>query len=94
MDHAFSFDQVKAFFTGLVSPERGPMIDFTAEQRQALQEAEVPVSARDPETQKEYVIVQREIFEKIQQVLDVEEIDRSFFEFEDLDYPVDSPRML
>ena len=61
------------------------MFNFTPEQTKALPNADAPVSALDPQTKKEYVILQRDAFEKIKQVLSINEIDPSFFEFEELD---------
>ncbi len=95
MDHALpSFDQLKALFHSLVSPDPRAMIDFTADQRQALPEAETPVPARDPETKKEYIILQREVFEQLKRVFEMDEVDSSLFEFEELDTVIDTPRTL
>jgi hypothetical protein len=34
------------------------------------------------------------VFEKLKQVFDIDEIDPSFFEFEEIDTIIDTPRML
>jgi hypothetical protein len=95
MDHAiFPFDQLKAFVSGLIPVQPRPMVDLTPEQRQALHEAGTAVPARDPETSQEYVIVQREALERLKRALDVDEIDPSFFEFEEIDTIIDAPRTL
>jgi hypothetical protein len=70
------------------------MIHFTPEQRHSLGNSVTPVCALDPETRKEYVIIDREAFERIKRVLNVDEIDPSFFEFEEIDAVVDAPRAL
>jgi hypothetical protein len=95
MDHVLSpFDQLKAFVSRLVKSKPRPTIDFTPEQRQTLLEADMPVPARDPETKKEYIILQREVFDKLTRVLEIDEIDPSLFEFEEIGTVVESPRAL
>ncbi|MEX2138361.1 MAG: hypothetical protein WD894_03820 [Pirellulales bacterium] len=70
------------------------MIHLTPEQRHSLRDSATPICALDPETRKEYVIMERDAFEKIKRVLDVDEIDPSHFEFEEIDVTVDVPREL
>ena len=95
MDQAATspFQQVKALFTGLFAGSASP-IHLTPEQRIVLHSSQSPVAALDPDTKQEYGILQREVFEKIKQVFDVEEVDPSFFECEELDFVIDSPRTL
>ena len=45
------------------------MIELTREQRQAIGTAEQPPEAIDPETGQEYLLIRREIYEKVRRVL-------------------------
>lgn len=93
MDRALSlFDQLKSPFHGVLSS--GPTVDLTPEQRRALLYADEGVPARDPETKREYVILKREVFDKIKRVLDIDEVEPSIFEFEEIDTVIDAPRTL
>jgi hypothetical protein len=61
-----------------------PMIELTEEQRrEVLRAGEVPVRLRDPDTRAEYVILKADFYERMRRVF--EEVDPSFFEFEDID---------
>ena len=45
------------------------MIELTPEQQQALDGPEQPAVAVDPRTGQEYLLIRREIYEKVQSVL-------------------------
>ena len=45
------------------------MIELTEQQRRELDGAPQPVIAIDPQTGKEYVLIQREIYEKVRRFL-------------------------
>ena len=59
------------------------MITLSEEQRQAVEKTKEPIRVADPKTQREYVLVQAEIFERMRRVMEAEEIDPSLFEFEE-----------
>ncbi len=65
------------------------MATITPEQRRLVEQAgEAPVRIADEETQREYVILRAEIYDRMRHLLEVEEIDPSFFEiggFEPID---------
>jgi hypothetical protein len=57
---------------------------ITTELRQAIERAgDDPVRIEDPDTHTAYVLVKAEVFERMQSLAEVEEIDPSFFEFDD-----------
>jgi hypothetical protein len=45
------------------------MIELTQEQLQALDASEQPAAAIDPRTGQEYLLIRREIYEKVRSVL-------------------------
>ena len=55
------------------------MIVFTPEQREKVSHGDVPVSAVDPDTNREYVVVPKEMYEDIKKEVLIE-VDPSFFE--------------
>ena len=59
-----------------------PMIELTEEQRQALA-ANPELRLLDPLTQKTYVLVGADVYERLRRVL--EEVDPSFYEFEEIE---------
>jgi hypothetical protein len=60
------------------------MIELTEEQRREVRRAgDVPVRLTDPDTQAEYVVLKADDYERMRRVF--EEVDPSFFEFEDID---------
>lgn len=60
------------------------MIELTPEQRDELRTAgDVPIRFADPESRAEYVVVTASLFERMQRVY--EEMDPSFYEFEDIE---------
>jgi hypothetical protein len=55
---------------------------ITPELKQAMQRAgEEPLLLEDPESNTAYVIVKREVFERLLELLAVERVDRSLYEF-------------
>jgi hypothetical protein len=62
------------------------MAALTPEQRQEIEKAgEEPVRLSDPETHRKYVIVKEEAYERMRALLEEEEIDPSYFEYEDFE---------
>jgi hypothetical protein len=60
------------------------MTTLTPEQRQEIERAgQHPVRVEDPETKTAYLIVKEELFQRMQELVQVEKIDPSFFEFGD-----------
>jgi len=57
---------------------------ITTELRQAIEQAgDKPVRIEDPDTHTAYVLVKAEVFDRLSSVESSEEIDPSFFEFDD-----------
>lgn len=56
------------------------MIELTPQQRREVEQAEKPVAVLDVETKREYVLVRREIYERLQKIMEIEEVDPSFYE--------------
>jgi hypothetical protein len=57
---------------------------ITTELRQAIKQAgDTPVRIEDPDTQTAYVLVKAEVFDRLRSLAEPEEIDPSFFEFDD-----------
>lgn len=59
------------------------MIHLTEEQRLATEQSDTPVRLTDPKTQRQYVLLRAESYEKLQRILAAEEVDPSLFEFEE-----------
>jgi hypothetical protein len=60
------------------------MTILTPEQRQEIERAgEQPVRVEDPETKIAYLIVKEEVFQQLQKLVEIENIDPSLFEFGD-----------
>jgi len=58
------------------------MTMLSLEQRQALSRAEgEPIRVEDPDTKAAYVIVPEDLFRQMRELLTVEKIDRSLYEF-------------
>lgn len=55
---------------------------ITTEQKQAVERAGVaPVSIDDPVTNTSYVLLRREVYERLLKLMEVERVDRSLYEF-------------
>jgi hypothetical protein len=65
------------------------MATITPEQMRLVEQAgEAPVRIADAETHREYVILRADVYDRMRHLLEVEEIDPSFFEigeFESID---------
>jgi hypothetical protein len=62
------------------------MVVLSPEQRQAIGEAGgQPVPIIDPETHQTYLIIKAEVFERLREYSEKEEIDPSFFEIDDFE---------
>ena len=59
-------------------------MNLTEEMRQALGKGEA-VEVTDPDTREVYVLVKRERYQAMRRLLDVEEIDPSLYEVEELE---------
>jgi hypothetical protein len=58
------------------------MTTLTSEQRQALARSEgEPVRIEDPETKTTYLLIREDLFLQLQELLAVEKVDRSLYEF-------------
>jgi hypothetical protein len=58
---------------------------LTPEQRQEIKQAgEKPVRVEDPDTKTAYLIVKEEVFQRMRELVEIETIDPSFFEFDDI----------
>jgi hypothetical protein len=65
------------------------MTTLTAEQRQAIAQAEgEPVRVEDPETKTTYLLVREDWFHQLEELLAVEKVDRSLYEFGEF-YPAE-----
>ena len=55
---------------------------ITTEMKQAVERAGTdPVTLDDPETNASYVILKREVYERLLKLMEVERMDRSLYEF-------------
>ncbi len=69
------------------------MVILSPEQRSAIEEAgDRPVPIIDPETQQTYVLIKAEVFERLRESSEEEEIDPSFFEIDDFEPAREDPR--
>jgi hypothetical protein len=69
------------------------MATITPEQRRLVEQAgDAPVRIADVETDREYVILRAEIFDRMRRLLEIEEIDPSFFEIGDFEPIDENPR--
>jgi hypothetical protein len=59
---------------------------FTNELRQAVSQSNAPVELQDSDSDRLYYLISADQYEKLKRVLEAEEIDPSFFEFEDEDF--------
>ena len=53
-------------------------IELTPEQWREVENAELPISVKSPK--EEFVLVQKETFERMKRIVEVEEVDPSYFE--------------
>jgi hypothetical protein len=60
-------------------------IELTDEQARALENGEKPPRVVNPRTKETYFLVQAQLYEKMRQILEVEEIDPSLYEFEEIE---------
>ena len=56
------------------------------ELRQAVSQSHAPVELQDGQTNRLYYLISADQYEKMKQLVEAEEIDPSFFEFEDKDF--------
>jgi hypothetical protein len=61
-------------------------LNLPDEMRQAVLHGSGPLQLEDKETNRLYYLIPADQYEKLKRFLDAEEIDPSFFEFEDEDY--------
>lgn len=59
------------------------MLELTDEQHRAVEAGAEPPRLIDPRTQKAYVLVPAELYERLKRVL--EEVDPSLYEFEEIE---------
>jgi hypothetical protein len=72
----------------LENPRSATMVKLTPEQRREIAQAgEQPVRMEDPETHAAYVILKEEVYRRMEELLSVEKVDRSLYEFGDF-HPV------
>jgi hypothetical protein len=57
-------------------------IELTLEQRQALERTAEPVRLQDPRTQREYILMRAEVFDRMKKLLEAETVDPSLYEFD------------
>jgi hypothetical protein len=61
-------------------------LNLPDEVRQAVLQSDVPVELQDGESSRLYYLISAAQYEKLRRILEAEEIDPSFFEFEDEDF--------
>jgi hypothetical protein len=62
------------------------MLELTPAQRREIRESgEAPLHVADPETHAEYVVLKRELYERMRRVF--EEVDPSLYEFDEVAPP-------
>jgi hypothetical protein len=58
------------------------MTTITPEQRQMVERAgDRPVPLEDPETRQDYVLLRKDVYDRLLKLMEVERVDRSLFEF-------------
>jgi hypothetical protein len=58
------------------------MTTITPEQRRLVEQAGAePVRLEDPETRQDYVLLRREVYERLLELMETERVDRSLYEF-------------
>jgi hypothetical protein len=62
-------------------------ITLTPEQRHAVQRADKPIRVLDPDSQREYVLLRADLYERMRQVVEAEVVDPSLYEFEEPSSP-------
>jgi hypothetical protein len=69
------------------------MATITPEQRRLVEQAgDAPVRIADTETDREYVLLRADVYDRMRHLLEVEEIDPSFFEIGDFEPVDENPR--
>jgi hypothetical protein len=61
------------------------------ELRQAVSQGNAPVELQDRQTNRLYYLISADQYEKVKQLVEAEEIDPSFFEFDDEDFDPRAP---
>jgi hypothetical protein len=62
------------------------MTTLTPEQRKLVEKAGTqPVRLEDPETRQAYVLLRADVYDRLREAIDVEDIDPSFFEIDDFE---------
>ncbi len=59
------------------------VLTLTTEQRQAVAQASGPVEVRDEQSQRVYYLIAADEFKRMKAFLEAEDVDPSFFEFDD-----------
>jgi hypothetical protein len=74
-------------------PPEASMATITPEQKQLVEQAgDEPVRIADVETNREYVILRADVYDRMRHLLEEEEIDPSFFEIGDFEPIDEDPR--
>ena len=68
------------------------MQTLPAELRRFISESNDPVPLQDAESQRLYYLISADQYEKVKRFMEAEEIDSSFFEFDDEDFDSGSAR--
>lgn len=63
------------------------MIELTERQQKEVAVSKRPVRLLDRASNREYVLVRADLFERMQKALAAEAVDPSFYEFEEIDRP-------
>jgi hypothetical protein len=60
------------------------MTTITQEQRQEIEQAGIePVRVEDPVTGAEYFLIRADVYRKMRELVEIEHIDRSLYEYQD-----------
>lgn len=63
------------------------VLELTREQQLALLSTPEPVTVDIPEAKRTFVVIEKETYDRLQSLLEVDEVDRSLFEFDEIDPP-------
>jgi hypothetical protein len=64
-----------------------PTFEFTPEQRHVLLSSSPPITVAVSEGERQYVIIEKDVYERLKGLLQVDEADPSFFDCEETDLP-------
>lgn len=59
------------------------MLTLTPDQAQIVRDAHQPVPALDAQRHQEYVILSKDLYDRVRRILEPEEVDPSFYECEE-----------